>query len=90
MMTTPGGTNSLGGVFGNPVTPGQTFDFADYVNVTPSPAQKAWNKTPGTISIKTPASVARRRIDMEGFAIPTGSPRMGRGLGMDLGGELLS
>lgn len=37
MMTTPGGG---GGLFGNPQTPSQIFDFSDFVNITPSPAQK--------------------------------------------------
>lgn len=41
MMTTPGGSNGLN----IPTTPGQGWDFADFVNITPSPAQKAW-KTP--------------------------------------------
>lgn len=40
MMTTPGGSNGLG-----PATPGQNWDFAEFVNITPSPAQKAW-RTP--------------------------------------------
>ncbi|KAL5606429.1 hypothetical protein BROUX41_002845 [Berkeleyomyces rouxiae] len=40
LMTTPGGSNLFN-------TPGQPFDFADYVNITPSPAQKtAWVRTP--------------------------------------------
>lgn len=43
MMTTPGGSNGLG--FGVPTTPGQGWDFAEFVNITPSPAQKAW-RTP--------------------------------------------
>ncbi len=45
MMTTPGGSSGLG--FGIPTTPngGQGWDFAEFVNITPSPAQKAW-RTP--------------------------------------------
>lgn len=82
--------------FGGPHTPSQTFDFADFVNITPSPAQGAWNtRTPGAGGgIKTPASVARRAL-REG-AMPTSSPMLGggrgrmAGLGMELGGELLS
>ncbi|KFY78545.1 hypothetical protein V498_09086, partial [Pseudogymnoascus sp. VKM F-4517 (FW-2822)] len=53
MMTTPGGGMGLLSGFGGgggPHTPSQTFDFADFVNITPSPAQGAF---------KTPASVAR-------------------------------
>ncbi|KAK6850817.1 hypothetical protein PG987_000451 [Apiospora arundinis] len=60
MMTTPGG----GGLF--PATPGQPFDFADFVNITPSPAQKPW-KTP-IASIpggKTPVSITRRRLTFD-------------------------
>lgn len=45
-----------------PHTPGQAFNFADYLNMTPSPAQKTW-KTPNMLgSAKTPRSVARRRL----------------------------
>ncbi|RCI11144.1 hypothetical protein L249_7498 [Ophiocordyceps polyrhachis-furcata BCC 54312] len=56
MMTTPGGGNP----FSN--TPGQGFDFADFVNITPSPAQKQW-RTP--VPARTPLSVARRRLTFE-------------------------
>lgn len=94
MMTTPGGGLGLLSGFGGPHTPSQTFDFADFVNITPSPAQGAWTRTPG--AIKTPASVARRAL-REGL-MPTSSPMLGGarvggrhgGLGMELGGELLS
>lgn len=56
MMTTPGGGNLF------PNTPGQGFDFADFVNITPSPAQKQWRTpAPG----RTPLSVARRRLTFE-------------------------
>lgn len=58
MMMTPGGGNLF------PNTPGQGFDFADFVNITPSPAQKPW-KTPVTISARTPLSVARRRLTFD-------------------------
>ncbi|KAH6724504.1 hypothetical protein BKA61DRAFT_31077 [Leptodontidium sp. MPI-SDFR-AT-0119] len=92
MMTTPGGGGS--GFLSNfPNTPSQNFDFADFVNITPSPAQKAWPKTPRTA--KTPLTVARRRLD---FDNPNSSPNMREGpgptkhtgLGMQLGGNLLS
>ncbi|KND93339.1 hypothetical protein TOPH_02120 [Tolypocladium ophioglossoides CBS 100239] len=56
MMTTPGGGNLF------PNTPGQGFDFADFVNITPNPAQKQW-RTPGPA--RTPLSVARRRLTFE-------------------------
>jgi len=58
MMTTPGGGNLF------PNTPGQGFDFAEFVNITPSPAQKPW-KTPVALGAKTPLSVARRRLTFD-------------------------
>jgi len=58
MMTTPGGGNLF------PNTPGPAFDFADFVNITPSPAQKPW-KTPVVLGAKTPLSVARRRLTFD-------------------------
>ena len=59
MMTTPGGGNLF------PNTPGQGFDFSEFVNITPSPAQRPW-KTPAGLSItRTPASVARRRLTFD-------------------------
>jgi len=91
MMTTPGGG---GGLF--PQTPGQNFDFADFVNITPSPAQKPWKtpqiKTPG--ALRTPATISRRNLTFENFLPPGASPSMrnhsSKGLGMDLGGDLIS
>ncbi|GAW17845.1 hypothetical protein ANO14919_073120 [Xylariales sp. No.14919] len=68
MMTTPGGGNLF------PTTPGQTFDFSDFVNITPSPAQKPW-KTPlafptvKTPTAKTPLALARRRLTFDEAAI---------------------
>jgi hypothetical protein len=58
MMMTPGGGNLF------PNTPGQGFDFADFVNITPSPAQKPW-KTPVALSARTPLSGARRRLTFD-------------------------
>lgn len=56
MMTTPGGGNPY------PATPGLGFDFAEFLHMTPSPAQKPW-KTPVNVSgAKTPRSVTRRRL----------------------------
>lgn len=57
-MVTPGGSNMF------PNTPGQGFDFSDFVNITPSPAQKPW-KTPASLSARTPLSVARRRLTFD-------------------------
>ena len=58
MMTTPGGGNLF------PNTPGQGFDFADFLKFTPSPAQRQW-KTPVAGSARTPLSVARRRLTFD-------------------------
>lgn len=57
-MTTPGGGNLF------PNTPGQGFDLSEFVNITPSPAQKPW-KTPVGLSARTPLSVARRRLTFD-------------------------
>ncbi|KAH8645648.1 hypothetical protein BX600DRAFT_390977 [Xylariales sp. PMI_506] len=59
MMTTPGGGNIF------PATPGQPFDFSDFVNITPSPAQKPWKTPIGLSSARTPLSVARRRLTFD-------------------------
>ncbi|KAI1195688.1 hypothetical protein F5X97DRAFT_238652 [Nemania serpens] len=64
MMTTPGGGNLF------PTTPGQSFDFSDFINITPSPAPKPW-KTPlafasvKTPTPKTPLGLARRRLTFD-------------------------
>ncbi|KXJ89422.1 hypothetical protein Micbo1qcDRAFT_177283 [Microdochium bolleyi] len=59
MMTTPGGGNLF------PTTPGQPFDLSDFVNITPSPAQKQW-KTPGGFSAaRTPRSMTRARLTFD-------------------------
>jgi hypothetical protein len=96
MMITPGGGGLLS-AYGNPQTPSQAFDFSDFVNITPSPAQNAWPKTPRTV--QTPASVARRRLTFEHFTTggsspilrePKGSDTKHTGLGMQLGGDLMS
>ncbi|KAK7746008.1 hypothetical protein SLS53_002730 [Cytospora paraplurivora] len=57
-MTTPNLNNPL-----FPHTPGQAFDFADYLTFTPSPAQKSWRTPNAYSSAKTPRSVARRRLE---------------------------
>jgi hypothetical protein len=59
MMTTPGGGNPF------PSTPGLGFDFAEFLHMTPSPAQKPW-KTPNlTLGSKTPRSVTRKRLTFD-------------------------
>jgi hypothetical protein len=94
MMSTPGGGNAGFLGFGAS-TPGMAFNFADYLNVTPSPAQAAW-RTPAGAKTPLAAREARRRLNFDGLHPPTGdSPRIGvdsklSGLGMELGGELVS
>lgn len=74
-------------------TPGQQFNFADFVNVTPSPAQPAWgSRTPGNPA-RTPltAKDARKRLNFDALVPPSASPRMRSkegGLALQLGGEL--
>ena len=96
MMNTPGGGGGLLSVYGGPNTPSQPFDFADFVNITPSPGQRAWPKTPRTV--KTPLTVSRRSLNFDSFMGPSVSPSMRdhssgatkhSGLGMQLGGDLL-
>ncbi len=88
------GMNGAGFGFG-PNTPGTNFNFADFVNVTPSPAQGPWSRTP--VAGRTPAAAreARRKLNFDNLVPPSTSPVLTRsnrsdGLGMELGGELLS
>ena len=92
MLNTPGGLVGFN-------TPGQQFNFADFVNVTPSPAQGAFgNRTPGLAKTPLAAKEARRRLTFDTLAPPSpntsnvGRGAMGKesGLGMELGGELVS
>jgi hypothetical protein len=96
-MDTPGGTATLFPGFGAN-TPGTAgFNFADYLNVTPSPGQVPF-KTPGGAKTPLAAREARRRLNFDSLLPPSNtSPRLDRrrsgketGLGMDLGGELCS
>lgn len=67
MMSTPGmaGFN----------TPGQQFNFADFVNITPSPAQGAFgSRTPGLAKTPLAAKEARRRLNFDNLVPPGGSP----------------
>ncbi|KAI8939396.1 hypothetical protein NX059_003178 [Plenodomus lindquistii] len=98
MMGTPGGGGPFPG-FGL-ATPSTNLNFAEFLNMTPSPAQAnnaAWNRTP--IVNRTPAAVreARRHLNFDNIVPPSADnshmgARMGKvdGLGMDLGGELVS
>ena len=96
-MLTPGGGN----IFNGFNTPSQGFHWADFVNVTPSPAQGAFgNRTPGPTKTPLAARDARRRLNFDTLAPPGQSPNPGTaarnslskatGLGMELGGELVS
>ena len=97
MMSTPGGGN----LFGSFNTPGQNFDFADFVNITPSPAQAAWaNRTPRVLRTPIASQEARRRLNFDALVAPsTSSPQLndsdkirdGRdnGLNLQLGEDLL-
>ncbi|KAL2866966.1 uncharacterized protein BJX67DRAFT_109376 [Aspergillus lucknowensis] len=90
LTPTPGG----GGVFPNFGTPSQQFNFADFVNVTPSPAQPAWGgRTPGGLA-RTPLANrdTRKRANFDNL-LPPGieSPKLGEkgpGTVLQLGGEL--
>ncbi|KAK4612146.1 hypothetical protein CLAFUW4_12768 [Fulvia fulva] len=88
---TPGTTGNGFLGFG-PNTPGTNFCFSDFVNITPSPAQGPWSRTP--VAGRTPGASARRKLDFNNLMPPSSSPTMNRstprnGLGMELGGELL-
>ncbi|KAL1587188.1 hypothetical protein WHR41_04238 [Cladosporium halotolerans] len=88
---TPGTSGSAFFGFG-PQTPSTNFNFADFVNVTPSPAQAPWTRTP--LAGRTPSTAtARRKLNFDTLMPPTSSPNMvrqnkGEGSGMELGGEL--
>ncbi|KAL2809809.1 hypothetical protein BJX63DRAFT_423568 [Aspergillus granulosus] len=90
LTSTPGG----GGVFPNFGTPNQQFNFADFVNVTPSPAQPAWGgRTPGGLG-RTPLTSRdmRKRANFDNLLPPgieSPKPReKGPGAVLQLGGEL--
>jgi hypothetical protein len=96
MMSTPGDSGQ--GYAGFIATTPNNLNFAEFLNMTPSPAQaqfgSSWNRTP--VTGKTPAAIreARRRINFDNLVPPTGEgPRLitkVEGLSMDLGGELVS
>jgi hypothetical protein len=82
MLNTPGGTY---GLFN---TPGQNFNFADFVNVTPSPAQGAFGSlTPSMTRTPLAAKETRRKLNYDSVGSPIAT-RKQTGLGMELGGEL--
>ncbi|KAF2864169.1 hypothetical protein K470DRAFT_267645 [Piedraia hortae CBS 480.64] len=78
------GTTGAGFLALAPATPGGQVNFAEFVNITPSPAQVPWTRTPTTF--RTPA---RRRLNFDNIIPPPRTCR-GTGLGLDLGGELES
>lgn len=88
LTPTPGG-----GVFPNFGTPNQQFNFADFVNVTPSPAQPAWGgRTPGGLA-RTPLASkdVRKRSNLDNLLPPADSPRArekGPSAVLQLGGDL--
>ncbi|KAF3005019.1 hypothetical protein E8E13_008912 [Curvularia kusanoi] len=96
MMSTPGDSGQQFGGF--IATTPNNLNFAEFLNMTPSPAQaqfgSSWNRTP--VTSKTPAAVreARRRLNFDSLIPPSSeAPRTVmkiETLGMDLGGELVS
>ena len=90
MLNTPGGGGGLS-LFTGFNTPGQPFNFGDFVNVTPSPAQGAFSRTPGTARTPLAAKEARRKLNFDNIGgSPTAMRGGSAGLGMELGGELVS
>ena len=100
VLATPSNTHNLNTSLFNgalTTTPGPTFNFADFVNVTPSPAQLPWGgRTPGTV--KTPglaARVARKGLNFDAL-VPPGSESAKdkqenhrRGLALELGEDFM-
>ncbi|USP73379.1 hypothetical protein yc1106_00653 [Curvularia clavata] len=97
MMSTPGGGGSHYTGFGL-ATPSTNLNFAEFLNMSPSPAQPnpSWNRTP--VATRTPAAVreARRHLNFDNMVPSTGDSSHMRAhvgkmdLGMELGGELIS
>ncbi|KAI5817034.1 hypothetical protein BZA77DRAFT_333260 [Pyronema omphalodes] len=89
--TTPPSRSS--GAFNSiPQTPQTGFNFADFINITPSPAPGF--ERSGSAYRGTPVEKARRRINFDGLAPPRQSPglqRAGSSLGSmgPMGGDLV-
>ncbi|KAJ5887959.1 hypothetical protein N7495_008000 [Penicillium taxi] len=66
-------------------TPGQPLNFADFVNVTPSPAQPPWPAS------RTPlfSKEARKKLDFDAMHPPPASPRAGLALSPRVGLALI-
>lgn len=74
--------SSLMNTPGCPQTPQTGFNFADFVNITPSPAQGAF----GAVGRGTPIANARKKLNFDQLAPPSGSPpARNQGLGVELG-----
>lgn len=93
MLSTPGGSAAHFVGMGA-ATPGVGgFNFSDFINVTPSPAQAAW-RTPGPgLAARTPLTRdGRRTLHFEGLMPPSpttrDTKRVVTGLGMELGPDL--
>jgi hypothetical protein len=97
MMST---TGDSGQAFGGLIaTTPNNLNFAEFLNMTPSPAQaqfgSSWSRTPVTAS-KTSSAVreARRRLNFDNLMPPSSEgPRTAmkiESLGIELGGELVS
>lgn len=72
MMHTPGGSN---GLFGFALsTPSNNFNFADFCNVTPSPAQVNWAANKSPLSAREP----HRKLNFDGLLQPGSSPDVAR------------
>jgi len=72
MMQTPGGSNGLFGFALN--TPSNNFNFADFCNVTPSPAQVNWSANKSPLSAREP----HRKLNFDGLLQPGSSPEVAR------------
>lgn len=77
-------------------TPGQNFNFADFVNVTPSPAQLPWGgRTPGMPKTPGATKLARRSLNFDALGHQSGSSKgqqkshTSQGLALEMGGELM-
>lgn len=90
-VSTPGGAVTTN--FG---TPSQGFNLADFLNVTPSPAQAQWASRTPRSAPKTPVGgkEVRKRLNFDTLAPPTGcspaskSPEKRPGIALQLGEEL--
>lgn len=74
---------------GCPQTPQTGFNFADFLNITPSPAQAAF----GSVGRGTPIAKAQKRLNFDQPVPPSGSPpnrNAGHGLGVPISSNIVS